>query len=422
MRGAEKSGALVNLRPYLSLGAMYTQGLTPASVDQAGSLADRDSFGYQATFGVAGQRAWRRSALGLNYNGSLSHYNRSQSQDGLRQSLTLGYTRQLLPRVTLALTEAAGTSSRGTGFEGMNGFGGMGGGLGNSSVSGLGPTDPTLSMLPSDELLDTRMYYGASGADVTYHKSQRLSFNMGGTGFTVRRRAAGTAGVLGAGARGDISYALSPKQVIGVSYLYSRYQFTRGIGTSEVHGAGLNYSFEPAPRWRASVMGGAFRVESLRTVSVALDPVVQAILGEATGLELFYGVNYGIMGQASLTRSFRRSSVQMNYSRQVVPGNGIYLTSRRDMAGGGYSWSTLRRWSFNLGANYSRYTAYTQRLPALKSYGGEAGLSCRILRSLHISGAYGVRQYEAGTGFKRLSSTASIQLAFAPGEYALSFW
>jgi hypothetical protein len=305
----------------------------------------------------------------------------------------------------------------------MNGFGGMGGGLGGgSSISGIGLTDPTLSMLPTDELLDTRIYYSASGADVTYNKSPRLSFNAGGTGFTVSRRSAGTADVLGASARGDISYALDPKQVIGVSYMYSRYEFTRGIGTSDTHGVGLNYSFEPAARWRASVMAGVFRVESMGTTRVAVDPVVQAILGISTGIELFHGINHGIMGQASLSHSFRRSSVQANYSRQVVPGNGIYLTSRRDMLGGGYSRSTLRRWAFNVGGDYSRYSAYAQHLPPLKSYGGNAGLSCRILRSLHISGSYGINQYEAGAGFKRLSSTTTLQLAFAPGEYSLSLW
>jgi hypothetical protein len=275
--------------------------------------------------------------------------------------------------------------------------------------------------VPTDDIFDTRTYYSASGGDVSYKKTQRLSFNGGGTAYFIRRRAAGLAGVDGYAARGDASYLLSRTQVVGVGYNYTRQRFTRGFGSADANAIGVNYGQRIGRRWQADLQLNVVRVEIQRLTRVQLDPVVANLLGQQTATEIFHGFYSTIGGGAALSGTFRRSSVSFGAVRGVAPGNGLLLTSRRETAFATYRASLTREWSFGLSTSYSSIRALSQNLDQ-NGYVGTASTSYRVASFMYVTASYGIRQVELNTGFRRTGYQATLGLSFAPGEIPLMLW
>ena len=173
-------GELLELRPYLSLNGIYDSALTSVSVDQQGRIPQTDGYGAEVGFGLYGYHNWRHSMLGVDYRGDVRHYNRKTYYDGTDHNLTLGFTHQPTRRLSFTLKEAAGMYSRSYGwFNGYQFF------------------DPAYANVPTNELFDGRTIYMSTMGDLTYSKSPRLSFNVGGSGMVVRRRSQSLIGTTG---------------------------------------------------------------------------------------------------------------------------------------------------------------------------------------------------------------------------------
>jgi hypothetical protein len=394
---------------------MYGNGLTPASIDETGAVLDQESYGYNASFGVVGVKPFRRSQLSVNYQGGFRHFARTPHQDGIDQTLAINYVAQASQRTTYSLTQAAGTYSRAVGL------GGIGGGGGIMGMTGFGVLDPTLGGVPTDDIFDTRTYYSASGGDVSYKKTARWSWNGGGTAYFIRRRASGLAGVNGYIARGDTSYQLSRTRVVGVGYNYMRQRFNRGFGSADAHATGVNFGQRLGRRWYADLQLNVIRVEIQRLEQVQLDPVVAALLGQQTATEVFHGTYSTLGGGAALTGTFRKSSMSFGAVRGVAPGNGVLLTSLRDIAFVTYRASLTGRWSLGLSTAYSSIRAISQNLDQ-SGFWGTGSTSYRVTGFMHVTAGYGIRQVELNTGFRRTGYQATLGLSFAPGEIPLMLW
>ena len=399
-------GDLLRIRPYLSVTGVYDTGLTPVSVNSQGQIPKEDGYGGELGFGALGYHSWRDTVLGLDYRGDVRHYSQQSYYDGSDHTLSLGVTHQLSRRVVLSLREAAGTYSRS--------FGPMG---------GLGYFDPSFADIPQNELFDGRTHYLTTMGDLTLQKGPRLSFNMGGSGMVVRRRSRSLIGVTGWTARGDTAYRVGRNQVIGVDYGFHHFDYTSAFGASDIHTLGLNWTARIGRNWSFGLRAGASRVETLGLRRVTLDPIIAAILGQSSGIETFYRVNYVPSANARLTRTFRRSSVSFEYDRGTGSGNGIYLTSQQESFGLNASYTASRRWNVGASAGYDNFRSLGQTLGKYESYHGGGGVTFQMTSVLHFVARFDGRHYDIdNTDFKRTHYRASLGIALSPGDMPLSLW
>lgn len=394
------------MRFYAEVGGIYENGLTSLTMDEKGEIPDEYSYGAEAGIGVLGIHRWKRTLLGLDYRGNYRHYTRRTYYDGSDHALSLGVSHQVTRRTYFTLKQIAGTTSRSIGIESPYGF-----------------IDPTYYQLPSQELFNGRTYYLNSLADVTFQKTARLSFNFGGGAGLTRRRSNALVGNEAEYARGDMMYRVSRHQTVGFDYSFTHYTFTRNYGSAFMHMGALNYAARLGRYWTFSLRGGVASVDTQGLIRVDIDPVIAAIIGRSYGIEIYQRQNLIPSGGASLTRSFRKSTLSFNYTDGATPGNGLYLTSRNRTAGASYSYSGIRKLNIGFNFDYSQYSSLSRNLDKYEGYGGGAGLSYELARGLHAVARFDTRDYEIyGSKFARNTVRVTFGLAFSSGEGSLGLW
>jgi hypothetical protein len=396
----------ISFRPYVSVTASHTAGMAGAVVRPDGTLAGDDRFGAEGALGLYGYQGWKRTVVGLNYRGDYRRYAPRTFNDGSNHLLVFGLTHYPSRRVSISLRQGAGTFNRNHGYMGTFGF-----------------YDPTFAHVPQDELLDTRTSYSTSMADVTFMKSPRLSFNFGGSGFTVRRQASALYSVTGASARVDTAYRLTRRNTVGADYLFTHFGFSKAFGASDMHSVAGNYSVQISRWWHIGARAGVTRLETLSLGAVDLDPIVAAIIGRSAGYRAFYRIDLQPTFSLQLGRQFRRASAHAAYHRGATPGNGIYLTSRQNSFSAGYSYTGMRHWNLASSANYSDLEGVGQDIRAYRSAGGSAGATRMIgSRNLFLTARCDLRRSLAGHDFRRIFRTVSVGLAYSPGDVPLRLW
>ncbi len=396
----------IRFRPYLSINAAYDTGITPVFFSQNGELRNDASIGGDAEAGLLGFHKFRTAKVALDYRGNYHHYAKNTFYNGAEQLLSFAFTKQATRRTSFTLTESAGVANRNTfGF------------IGNRII------DPVFSNVPSSELFDGRTVYLDTMGDLTYHKSARLSINVGGDGFLIRRRSSALYGVTGYRVRGDFAYRTSRFATTGVAYDFTHYEFTKGFGGSDIHTVQLVQSYRIGRYWELAMKGGAARVETLALTVVAIDPAVAAIVGRSSALEVAYHINWVPSAQLRLTRAFQHASLSFGYDRGVTPGNGVYLTSRQEAATGSLTYTGVRKLNLGLQGGYSSLGSLTQTLGRYSGFNGGGGLTYNLTRSFHFVTHCEYRHYDVGqTTFKRGSYRASMGFAFSPGDVPLALW
>src|SRR5204863_5375798 len=151
-------------------------------------------------------------------------------------------------------------------------------------------------------LFDGRTLFLDTMADVTYQKTARLSFNFGGDGFLTRRRSSALYGVTGYRARGDMAYRTTRHATSGIAYDFTHFEFTKGFGGSDIHTLQLVQSFRIGRYWELAMKAGGSRVETLGLAQVTFDPVIAAITGRSTGVEVAYRITWAPSVDVRLTR------------------------------------------------------------------------------------------------------------------------
>jgi hypothetical protein len=261
--------------------------------------------------------------------------------------------------------------------------------------------------------------------NLTYQKTARLSFAIGGGGFLVRRRSSALFGVSGGMAQADVAYRLSRRSTVSLSYAFVHFGFTQAFGGSDVHTAGVSYAVSLSRHWELGVMTTANRVEHQTVRQVFVDPVIAAITGITSGQEAFHATTtlggYG----ARLSRGLRRGNLTFGYMQGVSPGNGLYLTSRQRVADVQLQYTALRRWNFGAGASYGTLGTISEHSSSYRSTEMRAGLSRSLGRGdLHFTANVAGRRYHTDfTNFRsRLQTHATIGIAYSPGDVPLALW
>ncbi|MGA2579267.1 MAG: hypothetical protein ABSH24_24920 [Bryobacteraceae bacterium] len=409
-RGETPAGQIVApiaFRPYIGLSAVYDTGLVPVSVTSTGQIPFTNLYGVELNLGAYTYHVWSHTTLALDYRGDFRDYSTSY-WDGTDQFLSLILTHRASKRVTFTLRNQ-------TGIYDFNNY---------TLSSPEGILDPNYLQLPQNDLYDNRVIFAGVSADLTYMLTHRLSFNIGGEGSLVRRQSSALYGVTGGVARGDLEYRISRHTTLGVDYRFTYFDYTRGFGNTDIHSVGVNYSTQLSRHVQLSARLGGARVESQSLTEVTLDPAVAALLGESQAIQAAYRLNYVPDIQVRLADTFRQSRFSLAYLNQVVPGNGVYLTSRNDTGNATYSYSGVRHWNFALNGSYGRMSTLVQTVGAYTAYGGGAGITRDLGKGLHTVLRMDALRYDIASSalFRHTEYRTSIGLNFSPGDLPLVLW
>ncbi len=402
-----QTAAPIAFRPYIGLSGIYDAGLLPVSVTSTGGIPSTDLYGEELNLGAYTYHTWKHTTLGLDYRGDYRHYSASY-WDGTDDFLSLILTHRPTKRVTFTLRNQAGVYS-----------------FNNYTLSApVGFLDPNYLQLPQNDIFDNRVVFVGASADLTYRVSPRLSFNLGGEGSLVRRESTALYGMTGAIARGDLEYRISRHSTLGADYRFTYFDYTRGFGNTAIQSVGFNYSTQVSRQVQLSARIGGARLVSNSLTEVALDPALAALLGESVSIQAAHTLNYVPDMQARLSDTFRHSQFTLEYLNQVVPGNGVYLTSRDNAGNVSYSYSGVRHWNFGVNGTYGRMTAVVQTVGAYTAYGAGVGVTRDLGRGLHTVLRLDTRHYDiaTSTAFTRTEYRTSIGLNFSPGDVPLVLW
>ncbi len=406
---AAMTSAPISFRPFFEVAAVYDTGLAGVSVDSQGQLGTTAAAGIQIAGGVSGSHAWRHTTVGLDYHGDFTHYDKTTFFDGVDQKLMLNIRHQFSRHVLLNLRESAGLFDRNYGL-----------GVIQQAV----PFDPSQAVIPTTDFFDNRTLYSDTQADLIYQRSARLSFDIGGDDYITRRRSAALYGVTGYAARGDVQYRISRRTTIGASYRYDHFSFTKIFSSTDLHTLTGSFATRLSKTLELTGYAGITRAETKFVQTVPVDPAIAALLGITSVQQVVYALRYVPNINVRFSRTVHNGIFYINGGRQITPGNGLFLTSDTTNAGGGYTYTGLRNWSFSIYGNYNRNTSLGN-IPG--NYGGESGwihASRQIARNFHTVFGFTGTRYESNTysQYNRPVYTVRFGIGWAPGDIPLRVW
>jgi hypothetical protein len=407
----------IDFRPFLTLDAGYDSGLNGVSVDTNGNPTSVSSWAASISAGVSGLHSWKHTMLGLDYRASFRHYTSHPFFDGSDQTLMLGLTQQLSRHVLLTLRQSAGMSSQN---------------YLTPSLLQTVPFDPSTTYLPTHDFFDNRTIYFSSQADLRVQTSTRFSYDIGGDAFLTRYRSTALYGTKGAGARGDIQYRLARRSTIGAVYNFTRFSFTGALSSTVVHGLAATYAVALTKTVEFSSTIGAAFYETKFVREVPIDPVIAAVICPPPGTspvpcvatQLFYGRSWTPNIAARLSKVIPHGVLFASGGHSVIPGNGLFLTSKSSNIFGGYSYTGLKRWSVNTGVSYSRSDSVSNVLGVYSSVVISAGVSRQIMRSTHLVFSANAHKYDSPDfkNYNRWAYGINLGLGFTPGDIPIRMW
>lgn len=399
-RGTEPA----SIRPFASLLASYDNGLINVSRDPDGTISNPGAlYGIEATIGAYGTKTWRRTRLGLDYQGLYRHYNTNTYFNGSDHLLGLDFVTQLSRRSGVSFRTSAGTSSRAVG-----------------GLLGVGTIDPTLLGLPVADIFDNRTYFLESTGSYLLQIGPRNSMNFTGGGFAVRRQSKALIGMNGYRASGDFARRVTRNTTVGVNYQYLHIDYPRAFGEGDVHTIAGLFSRRLGRVWDISLGGGLSHTDFTAIQEVAVDPVVAELLGITRGREAFNAVNVVPSITAQVSRLFRQSTLFLNYTRGVSPGNGALLLSRQENATIAYTYNTGNRWTLSGNSGYNQLSGTGAYSGQYQTYNIGSGAGYRFWDDLYFTIGVDFRRINTTT-FNRNGTRIMGGVTYSPGAIPFSF-
>jgi len=403
-----RSGQQVDLRFYAGVDGVYDSSVQPVAINAQGQLVSITGlYGVEANIGLYGSHAWRTALLGVDYRGTFREYANDPSYSGIDQYLTLGYTWQQSRRIAWKAQ--------------------LLGGILDDALGGIAfeptVTSVTSVLSPASLLFDSRSYYLQGGLDVTLQQTARTSYTIGGQGFDVWRQSPDLVGVEGYGLHGSVEHRVSRTTSVGFIYQRQHFNFPKVFGQADIDTGEIFIGTNFGRLWSFTLRGGVFHSEVSGLQTVALNPVVAALLGQTAAVQAYYREDIYPSGNASLTRKFKTASLNFFYSQSVVPGNGIYLTSKGDSGGASYSYTGLHKANFGVSGGYYKLASIGNQIQPYSTFTGGAGYSYSLPYSLHLSARYDYRyQQIEDLVYKHSGYRVTVGLTLSPGKVPLSFW
>jgi len=396
-----------HFRPYVGLNFYHDSGVAAPYQGPTVKVPNSSFSGADLSFGISGQHYRRSDAVQLDYHGHVYLFG-GAAQD---HSFAASYTRRLSHRLRFTAGESAGLYSNN--YSLLNSVAST-----DTSIGGI-----ALVVTPNTESFNDRTYYSSTSGNLTFIKNARLSFNIGGSGFLVKRNDGGLISLNGYQTNADVSYRVTKKSTLGPYYAYSRYSYSKTFGDSDIHTVGANYSLALNKRTQLRFRAGISRLETRGLAPVTLSPAVAAILGYSTGIERYYSVSSQPDFAIDFNRNFRRGDFGLSYVRGLSPGNGIILTSQHDSVSANYSYKGIRNYYINFGAGRDTLGAVSQQIGGYSSYFGRLSLSHPLGHDLQGVMNFDYRKLGFSNNvYASNQFRISLGLAFAPGPSPLKFW
>jgi len=323
----------------------FTSGLIGASSNNRVTHTE-DSFGTAATFSFEGRHSWERDELGVDLHAMYNQYSSATSYNGANAILNLDYAHDFTRRLQLNIVESASIlSQNGTLTEPL-------------TQAGASPANVNLGASPTLQVFDTSTRQSITQISLTFRKTSRLSFDYQGSVFGVDREGQALYGNSGYQAQTDVSYRLTRKTTIGVYYSYLSYVFAHHVSDSDAETAGLIYSYAFNRNMQLRTRGGVARIENQGLITVPVDPVFAALIGQNNAVISTYHRSYISDISAELVKDFgRRRTANISYAHGVSPGNGAILTSTQQVISGAFGMSFWRYYTGSLSAGRTTLNA-----------------------------------------------------------------
>lgn len=398
----------VSIRPFVSINGISDSGIIAVGLDERGNITNPGAlYGVEASVGAYGAKRWSKSRLGLDYRGGYRHYTRQTFFDGSDHVLALDYGRQLTRRTTFSLSLLGGTTSRN-----------MGGTFGI-----LGVVDPTLLGTTLNDLFDNRAYFAGASGSLQVLVGPKNAFTMGATGMAVRRQSRALVGLNSQQAFGGWQRTVNRKTSIGIQYQYLHVDYPRVFAESDVMSTVITLRRQIGRRWMMDLAGGAYRIDFAGVREVEVDPVIAELFGTTSGREAFNTITYTSSIQASVTRTMRRSTVNIQYRRGLNPGNGVLLLNRQEVGGVNYTYNTGYRWALSGRAMVSKFAGLGTFNDRFYSYGTGFTASRQLAGAMYFTGSVDLRKFGVSTsGFERTGIRVSLGITYSPGEIPVNLF
>jgi len=399
----------IDFRPVLSVTGGYDSGINGVGVDPNGQVVSISSYSVEATAGISGLHSWRRTSVGLDFSASVRHFPGNSFYDGFDQRLLLSVTHQLSRHMMFTLRTNAGISTQ------------------NLNAQPLQQTvafDPATTYVPTNDFFDNRTTYISTQADLSVQKSTRVSYSIGGDGFSTRRRSESLYGVVGGGARGDVQYRLSRRSTIGAGYNYIHYSFREIFSSTDLHTFVGSYAIRLNRALEFSGMLGATRYETKFIQTVPVDPAIAALIGVSNLNQIAYSKNWLASGTGRLSYTMKRGVAFISAGQAITPGNGLFLTSKTTSATAGYTYTAMKRWSASANVGYNRSTSLANITGDYGGYNASVNISRQVIRFTHAVLSFNARKYESPdfNSYNMWSYGVRLGLAFTPGDIPLRLW
>jgi len=123
-----------------------------------------------------------------------------------------------------------------------------------------------------------------------------------------------------------------------------------------------------------------------------------------------------------LSQTFKKGVAYLAGGRTVTPGNGLFLTSEMTNITAGYTYTGIRRWSFN--ASVARNDGLSIGNIVNGDYRDTTGMvsiSRALTRAVHAVAGASIHQYGSSdfAQYNRRVYDVRIGLQFAPGDVPL---
>ena len=403
-----RGGQPVDLRFFAGVSGAYDSSLQPLSIDAKGNVAPANNlYGVEVTAGAYGTHNFKRSQLGLNYNGSYRRYSDNTYYNGTDQTLALRYAYQSSRRVILQLNESLGTLT-----------------YGNTGVAASATSDSGAALDRSAVFFDSRFNYLQSTASLTLLQSAKTSYTMSGTGFRQdRKESIGLTNSWGYDFMGGVNRRISRTSTIGGDYMYSHFEFPTFGMLSDTNAYHATWLVNFARTWTFSLQAGAAISEVRSPFTIALSPVLAALLGRQTISGISYVKNTVPSGAVLLRRQFSRAVLTLNYGRGVISGNGYTTTSRQEFGTGGISYVGLRRASISIDGGYYSLSGFGQAFGKVSQYSAGIGGSYALAPATHLTVRYDYRDQQVDlSNYALRGSRVTVGIMFSPGNLPLSIW
>jgi hypothetical protein len=135
-----------------------------------------------------------------------------------------------------------------------------------------------------------------------------------------------------------------------------------------------------------------------------------------------YNVRYVPNASGRLSETFKKGVLYVAGGRTVTPGNGLFLTSEMTNITAGYTYTGIRRWSFNaLAARNDGRSIGNIINGDYRDTTGSVSISRDLTRAVHFVAGASVHQYGSSdfAQYNRRVYEVRIGLQFAPGDVPL---